>query len=189
MDEAMKQKLARLETIEANYNRIVESYREYAANEDSLLSANGDAGLIKAKQHLNAFLTATKDAFPGLWQRITRYDSAFEKAGRTGALEDVNDILYELSLRPKPQERQQFLDGELARRKNDPLMAGLLKELKALPGPSTSALKEASSILNEASLRKRIEARELYLQTEMVRNRANPELFQFLEKLLSLIRP
>jgi hypothetical protein len=191
MDEATKQKLARLETIEANYDRILASYRQYAAEEESLLSAKGDAGLIEAKLHLNAFLASAEDAFPGLWNRIKRYDGAFEKAGRTSALEDVNDVLYELSLRPIPQERQQFLDGELARRQSDPLMAGLLKDLKGHQGPAAGAgaLKKADSILNEATLRKRPEARELYVQTEMVRNRANPELFQFLEKLLDLVRP
>jgi hypothetical protein len=135
LDEASKQKLARLETIEANYNRILESYRQYASKEDSLLSAKGEGGLVEAKLHLNAFLIAAEDAFPGLWNRIKRYDSAFEKVGRSDALEDVNDVLYELSLRPVPEERRRFLDAELGRRKGDPLMAGLLKELKTLQGP------------------------------------------------------
>ena len=132
LDEATKQKLARLESIEANYSRILESYKQYVAKEDSLLSAKGEGGLVEAKVHLNAFLSAAQDTFPGLWNRIKRYDSAFEKAGRSGALEDLNDVLYELSMRPDPQERRRFLDAELARRKGDPLMAGLVKELKSL---------------------------------------------------------
>ena len=65
-DEAMQQKLARLEAIEASYNRILASYREYAAKEDSLVSAKGDAGLVEAKQHLNAFLISNGGELPGV---------------------------------------------------------------------------------------------------------------------------
>jgi hypothetical protein len=131
-DEAMKQKLARLEAIETSYNRIVASYREYAAKEDSLLSAKGENGLVEAKQHLNTFLISTEESFPGLWTRIKRYDAAFAKDGREGALEDVNDVLYELSLRKTAAERRQFLDAELQSRRGDQLMNQLLTELKGL---------------------------------------------------------
>ncbi len=132
-DEAMKQKLARLEAIEANYNRILTSYREYVAKEDALVSAQGeDAGLTKARVHLNAFLSSTQDSFPGLWNRIERYELGFEKAGRTGALQDVSDVLYELSLLRTAAERRQFLDTELQSRRGDESMSQLLKDLKGL---------------------------------------------------------
>ncbi len=131
-DEVMKQKLARLEAIEASYNRIVASYRDYAAKEDSMVSTKGEDALVEAKLHLNAFLASTEDSFPGLWNRIKRFDGAFEKAGRTGALEDVSDVLYELSVRRTATERRQFLDAELQRRKGDSLMGQLLTELKGL---------------------------------------------------------
>ena len=61
----MKQKLARLEAIEASYNRIVASYRDYAAKEDSLVSAKGEDALVEAKLHLNAFLASGEESFPG----------------------------------------------------------------------------------------------------------------------------
>jgi len=189
LDEAMQQKLARLESIEASYNRILASYREYASREDSLLSAKGDAALVEAKLHLNAFLASTEESFPGLWNRIKRYDGAFEKAGRSGALEDLNDLLYELSLRSRQPEREQFLDAEIRRRRGDSLMTRLLTELKGLQGSGAGGLREVNAILGEAALRKQPEARELFLETEMVKNRANPALFQFLERLLSLVRP
>jgi len=132
-DEAMKQKLARLEAIEANYNRIVASYRDYVAKEDSLVSEQGEEdGLLKARVHLNAFLSSTEDSFPGLWNRIERYERGFEKAGRTGALEDVSDVLYELSLLRTAAERRQFLDAELKNRRGDELMSKLLTDLKGL---------------------------------------------------------
>jgi hypothetical protein len=188
-DQALKQKLARLEAIEGNYNRILASYREYAASEDSLVSARGDAGLVEAKQHLNSFLISTAESFPGFWTRIKRYDAAFEKDGRTGALEDVNDLLYELSLRPDLEERQAFLDAEARRRQGDALMSKLIKDLKSLQGASAGGLREANAILGEAALRKKPEARQEYLSGEMVKNRSNAELSQFLERLLALLRP
>ena len=172
-----------------NYNKIIESYKQYATREDALLGSKGEAGLVEAKLHLNAFLASTEESFPGLWNRIKHYDSAFEKAGRTGALEDMNDVLYELSLRAKPQERQQYLEMEIERRRDDALMAGLLKELKNLQGGGSTAVRDMGSILTEVSLRKKPEARELYLETEIVKNRSNPEMVGLLEKLLNLLRP
>lgn len=183
-------KLARLQAIEASYNRIVESYQKYAAQEDALVSGKGEPGLVEAKLHLNAFLTSTEETFPGLWNRIKRYDGAFEKAGRTSALEDVSDVLYELSLRSQPQERQKYLDAEIARRRGDPLLAGLLKELRGLQGAQEGArLQEVNAILSETALRRKADARQQYLESEMVKNRGNAELFQFLERLLGLLRP
>jgi hypothetical protein len=132
-DEAMKQKLARLEAIEANYNRILNSYRQYVAQEESLVSAKGEEeGLRLAKQHLNTFLIATHDSFPKFWDRIKRYDAAFYHDGRNDTLEDVNEVLYQLSLLRTEAERRQFLDGELQRYRGDMLMRQLLTDLKGL---------------------------------------------------------
>jgi hypothetical protein len=134
MDEATRQKLARLESLEAGYNQILGSYRKYADKEDSLLSAQKEEGLTPARGYLNSFLSAADSAFPGLSNRINRYDEAYLKTGRSDAMEEVKELLSDLSARPDPQERRKFLDGELARRKGDPLMVELLRELKTLQG-------------------------------------------------------
>ncbi len=133
-DAAMKQKLARLEAIEANYNRIVASYKEYVALEQEDLSStkSEDDGLTKARVHLNAFLTSTEDSFPGLWNRIESYERGFERAGRSGALQDVGEVLYELSMLRTAAERQKYLDSELQNRRGDEPMSLLLKDLKGL---------------------------------------------------------
>ena len=110
--------------------------------------------------------------------------------GRENALEDVNDVLYELSLLPDPKQRQQYLDAESQRRKGDALMSRLLADLKGLQGGTAAGgLRQANAILSETSLRKKPEARQEYLTGEMVKNRANAELSQFLERLLALLRP
>ena len=69
-------------------------------------------------------------------------------------------------------------------------MERLLSELKGLEGGGAGAgLGEVNAIVGEAALRKKPEARQMYLETELVKNRSNPELLQFLERLLSLLRP
>lgn len=130
----LEQKITRLERIQARYDQLVSSYQDYAGREDSLLSAQGDKALLESKLYLNAFLAAGSEAFPGLWERIKRYDEAFEKAGRAAALGDVNDVLIELSLRDRAEAQALFLQSETARYQDNPQMVGLLEELQRVVG-------------------------------------------------------
>ncbi|GAH64254.1 unnamed protein product, partial [marine sediment metagenome] len=65
LDETIRNKISRLEKIQKNYNAIIESYAQYAAREDSILTSLGEDGLIESKLHLNAFLASTEESFPG----------------------------------------------------------------------------------------------------------------------------
>jgi hypothetical protein len=125
----LQQKITRLERIESRYNQLVSSYQDYAGKEDALLRARGEAALLESKLYLNAFLAAGSESFPGLWDRIKRYDGAFEKAGRASALGDLNEILIELSLRDRPEARALFLQSEKARYRDNPQMIDVLDEL------------------------------------------------------------
>ena len=92
--------------------------------------------------------------------------------------------------RPGSPECRQCPDTEIQRRRGDSLMTRLLSELKGMQaGGADGGLKEVNAIVGEAALRKKPEARQLYLETELVKNRSNTELFQFLERLLNLLRP
>ncbi|MBN1836104.1 MAG: hypothetical protein JW820_09660 [Spirochaetales bacterium] len=126
-------KVQRLEALEARYNRLVEGYQDYVSKETSLLAGRGSAALAETKVHLNAFLAANEETFPGLWVRIKRYDEAYETAGRRGAAQEISQILYELSLLNDPGERAAYLERETARYPEDPIMLELLEELKELP--------------------------------------------------------
>lgn len=128
LSETIKRKVEQLKKIE-------ESYKRYAAREDTVLKTQGDEGLIESKLHLNAFLASTDEFFPGLWTRIKRYDMAFEQAGRSSAMQDVIDILYELSTQSSREAREKFIIGEMAIYRNDPIMLELLEELRELIKP------------------------------------------------------
>ncbi len=121
--------------LERKYNVIKESYAQYAAREDSILKSQGEAGLLESKLYLNDFLFSTEEIFPGLWDRIKKYDRAFEQAGRSGAMQHVVNTIYTLSSLSGAGEREQFLDGEKAGFRDDPIMIELLDELKELVKP------------------------------------------------------
>jgi hypothetical protein len=129
----MQKKITRLEAIERRYTTLVENYREYARREDALIAAQGEErGLIQSKVHLNAFLSASEGSFPGIWERIQRYDEAFERAGRTSAAQDLSDILFELSVRTRPESRDLFLESEKTRYSDVPEMVDLIDDLRVL---------------------------------------------------------
>lgn len=125
IDELTRKRLESFAKIESSYNR-------YAAREDTLLGQYGEEGLIESKLHLDNFLASTEDIFPGLWQRIKKYDRAFELAGRSNAMQDAADIIYELSTRNTPGAQERFLNNEISRNRGDEIMIDLLNELKEL---------------------------------------------------------
>jgi len=119
LEEEMQRKINRLENVERRY---------------ALVAAQGERGLIQSKVHLNAFLTASDESFPGLWERIRRYDEEFEKAGRASAADDLSDILFELSVRDRPKSRDLFLESERTRYQDVPQMVDLIDDLRVLVG-------------------------------------------------------
>jgi myosin heavy subunit len=134
LEEEMQKKITRLENVERRYNKLVDNYREYAGQEDALVAAQGERGLVQSKLYLNAFLSSSEESFPGLWERIKRYDEAFEKAGRASAAQDLSDILFELSVRDRPESRDLFLESEKTRYRDVPEMVDLIDDLRVLVG-------------------------------------------------------
>jgi DNA repair exonuclease SbcCD ATPase subunit len=132
LGEELGKKISRLENVERRYNKLVDNYQEYARQEDTLLNARGEDALIQSKLYLNAFLTASEDSFPGLWERVKRYDEAFEKAGRASAAEDLSDILFEISVRNRPESRELYLESEKSRYRDVPEMVDLIDDLTDL---------------------------------------------------------
>jgi hypothetical protein len=132
LEEEVQKKITRLENVEKRYNKLVDNYREYARKEDALVAAEGEKGLVQSKLYLNAFLSSSQESFPGLWDRIKRYDEAFEKAGQVSAAQDLSDILFELSIRDRPESRDLFLESEKARYRDVPEMVDLIDDLRVL---------------------------------------------------------
>jgi len=125
IDEITRKRLESFAKIESSYNR-------YVAREDDILGRSGEEGLIESKMHLDNFIASTEDIFPGLWQRIKKYDRAFELAGRESAIQDTADIIYELTTRATPGAQERFLNNEINRNRGDELMVDLLNEIKEL---------------------------------------------------------
>jgi len=132
LEEEMQKKIDRLENVERRYNKLVDNYKEYARQEDALVAAQGERGLVQSKLYLNTFLSASEESFPGLWDRIKRYDEAFEKAGRASAAQDLSDILFELAVRDRPESRDLFLESEKTRYRDVPEMVDLIDDLRVL---------------------------------------------------------
>ena len=87
---------------------------------------------MQSKLYLNAFLSSSEESFPGLWERIKRYDEAFETAGRASAAQDLSDILFEISVRSRPESRDLFLESEKTRYRDVPEMVDLIDDLRVL---------------------------------------------------------
>jgi len=132
LEEEVQKKITRLENVERRYNKLVDNYKEYARQEDALVTAEGEQGLVQSKLYLNAFLSSSQESFPGLWARIKHYDEAFEKAGRASAAQDLSDILFELSVRDRPESRDLFLESEKTRYRDIPEMVDLIDDLRVL---------------------------------------------------------
>ena len=97
-----------LASLKARFAALGSSYSAYTTREDPLLEARGDKGLIDTKAYLDDFLGSkpVQEAFPGLYDRIKRYDQGFLAAGRTNAVQDVLDVVIEMS-------RQKTADSSL----------------------------------------------------------------------------
>ena len=132
--EASPDELESLAGIEQDFKKIRSKYVNYAKKEDSVLQSQGEEGLLETKLYLDEFLTykPMEATFPGLWRRIKKYDQAFEKEGRKAALQDVIDIVYDLSSVVGDSQRVALLEDEISRNSRNPLAKELLMEIKGL---------------------------------------------------------
>ena len=110
------------------------SYQAYASREDPILAREGDQGLVDAKPFRDSFLSskAVEEAFPGLDVRVERYDQGFLSAGRTNAIQEVLDVIIEMSKQASPDARAGFLAGQLKVYAKDKDMTALLQALQKL---------------------------------------------------------
>lgn len=124
----------RLAPFEARERSLRQRYESYAAEEDRVVRAQGEAGLAATKLALDSFLTTEPAAtlLPGLKNRTQRYHDAFERAGRQNAIGEAADIVYNLAGARDRAARMAFLDGEARRSAGDPGTLQLIEELRAL---------------------------------------------------------
>ena len=130
--QAAQEELRRLAAVEAEFGRVKSSYADYAAKEDGVIRAKGEAGIVEAKLLLDTFLASEsmRTHFPGLDGRIKRYDRAFQTAGAGEALMQASDIAFRLSSYGSKAEMDRYLAAELARQRNNPEMKEYLETLQ-----------------------------------------------------------
>lgn len=118
----------------ARLSALSSGYQAYTSREDPLLEARGDSGLVDTKAYLDTFLGSrpVQETFPGLYERIQRYDQGFLEAGRTNAIQEVLDVIIGLSKQKSPDARSKFLSDQRSTYGKDRDMTELLKGLQTL---------------------------------------------------------
>ncbi|HVP18683.1 MAG TPA: hypothetical protein VMU36_06770 [Spirochaetia bacterium] len=122
---------SRVKDMQARFDALDKTYRDYVSQEDPVLKKKGDAGLMDTKPYFDAFFrsAALQGTFPGLSDRVKRYDLGFQSAGRSDAIQDAITIVINYSRQRTPDQKRQFIQTELKAWAKDPDMTQLLQEM------------------------------------------------------------
>ncbi len=120
-----------LKQMQDRFDTLVRSYKEYTDQEDPVLKAKGDSGLMDTKPYFDAFFRspAVQGVFPGLPDRVKRYDLGFQSAGRSDAIQEAITVVINYSRQRTPQLKKQFIKEQLKVYAKDPDMTQLLQEM------------------------------------------------------------
>jgi peptidoglycan hydrolase CwlO-like protein len=123
-----------LSELQGRITALNASYNSYVSLEDPLLASRGSAALLDTKAYLDAFLgsKSVNDLFPGILERIRRYDMGFEATGRTAALQDALDVVVALTQAKDGEQRKIIMDRQLRIYQGDSDMTDLLKGMQGL---------------------------------------------------------
>ncbi len=120
-----------VQDMQARLEALNQSYQAYVNQEDPVLKSKGDPGLMDTKPYFDAFFRspAVQGTFPGLADRVRRYDVGFQDAGRSDAIQDAITIVINYSRQQTPELKRQFIQSELKTYAKDPDMTQLLEEM------------------------------------------------------------
>jgi tetratricopeptide (TPR) repeat protein len=120
--------------VDDRYNQLMSLYRDYTRRDDAAITqaAGHVSGIVQAKNILDEFLVseAVTAVFPGLSDRIKRYDRAFTAAGHDDALMRAADFALRLSTQRSGAEMERYLAAEIGRNSGDPWMRDYLETLR-----------------------------------------------------------
>jgi hypothetical protein len=126
----------RLKEMQDRYAAMQKSYNDYVSKEDAALKdpklkSKGDAALMNTKPYLDTFFrsAAIRDVFPGLSDRVKKYDLGFQSAGRSDAIQDAISVVINFAQKTTQAQRRQFLEQQRELFKNDEDMKALLQEM------------------------------------------------------------
>lgn len=121
---------SRVKEMQSRFDALDKSYRDYVGQEDPVLKAKGDAGLMDTKPYFDAFFrtAALQGTFPGLADKVKRYDLGFQSAGRSDAIQDAITIVVNYSKQrtpgPEAPVHQGGAQGLGERPRHDPASPG-----------------------------------------------------------------
>jgi myosin heavy subunit len=117
--------------LQDKFDAMQKSYKDYTAQEDPVLKAKGDTGLMDTKPYFDAFFrsAAIQETFPGLPERVKRYDQGFQTAGRSDAINDATTIVVNFSKQATPALKRKYVQEQLKVYAKDPDMTQLLQEM------------------------------------------------------------
>lgn len=117
-----------------DYLELRSAYTRYTMQEDNIIRTGSLDELLLSKSYLDTFLSSktVKSIFPGILERIKRYDKAFEQAGRESALQEVFEILNTAQSLKSKEERIAFLQKRLAQTSSSSLTSVFLRSLISL---------------------------------------------------------
>jgi hypothetical protein len=120
------------EVLQERFDGLQKEYTAYTALEDPILKTKGDAGLMNTKGYFDKFFRsdAMQGTFPGLADRVKKYDQGFQTAGWSDALFEANNIVSELSRQATPALKRAYLQSQLKAYSRDPDMVKFLQGME-----------------------------------------------------------
>jgi len=120
-----------LKQMQDKFAAMDKSYKDYVSREDPVLKTKGDAGLMDTKPYFDAFFRTSpiQGTFPGLADRVKKYDMGFQDAGRSNGIQDAITIVINYARQKTPDLKRQYIQTQLKTYAKDPDMSQLLQEM------------------------------------------------------------
>ena len=133
--KAAQDEAARLRPQALALQAMTSRFQDFLTKDDPLWAQTPDSTqILQSKLLLNDFLGSSEvnTAFPGLDDKVGRYENSFLEAGQKEGLINVNDTVSNLTQLASNDERKQYLTSLQTRYADNPTMTAFLANLAAL---------------------------------------------------------
>ena len=121
----LREENQRLTQIASQYDTLSQAYQSYQIEEDRRISQGGSGSLVAARAQLESFLTnpSVQRVFPGLRDRILRYERAYIEAGQKESLYNAITIVdTAFRLKDEASHTRYFQDLRARYRDNEAML-------------------------------------------------------------------
>jgi hypothetical protein len=128
----LKDEVGRLSAVAAKQDSLVSSYNSYLASDASAPRSAGPDELIAANARLDSFLGGAEasESLPGLRERVTRLEKAFQEAGQREVLFNALDIVDGAASAKGADARDRYFKDIESRYAADTAMLGFIAGLR-----------------------------------------------------------